>query len=139
MPEFACLMNGEFREIRNFGERPVDIPHKFVQWLPVVREYGDAFTGVEGDNYVIRTVDPSTLPEPVPESVSPRQTRLALLAAGKLDAANAAVAQSDEATKIAWEFATQVNRNDPGVIALAQAIGIDSDALDALFIAAGKI
>lgn len=73
MTEFALYRAGEFVEIRNFGEQQPDIPHKKVAWYPVVREYGDPFTGIEDDNYVIRTVDPATIPPQVPASISDRQ------------------------------------------------------------------
>lgn len=134
MPEFALLIGGVFSEIRRYDERPSDIPHKGVEWFPVVRSYGEPFEGVDGDAWVIRTVDPATLPPPVPDSVSPRQARLALLEIGLLDAANAAVSQADAQTSIAWEFSTSVVRNDPGVKAIAQAIGLNDAAVDNLFI-----
>ena len=139
MAEYALLIDGTKQEFRDLPERPPHIPHKNVEWYPVVREYGDPFEGVESDNYVIRTVDPATLPPPVPDRVSPRQARLALLAINKLDAANAAVAQAGTATKLAWEYSTYVLRNDPNVIALASAIGIDEAALDQMFIEAWKL
>lgn len=139
MAEYALLINGEKQEFRNYAERPESIPHKGVEWYPVAREYGEPFEGVENDAYVIRTVDPATLPPPVPDRVSPRQARLALLAIGKLDAANAAIEKSGDATKIAWEFSSYVLRNDPDVIALASAVGLDDSALDQLFIKAAKL
>lgn len=139
MAEYALLINGEKQEFRYYDSRPPHIPHKNVEWYPVLREYGEPFEGVANDVYVIRTVDPASLPPPVPDRVSPRQARLALLAIDKLDAANAIVAQAGPSTHIAWEFSTYVLRNDPDVIALAAAIGIDEEALDTLFIEAGKL
>ena len=73
MAEFALLQGGLFAEFRQLPERPVDIPHKYVAWFPVVREYGVPFEGVEGDAYVVRKVDPATLPPPVPPVISDRQ------------------------------------------------------------------
>lgn len=139
MAEYALLINGEKQEFRYYDSRPPHIPHKNVEWYPVLREYGEPFEGVANDVYVIRTVDPASLPPSVPDRVSPRQARLALLAANKLTDANAAVEQAGEATKLAWEFSTYVLRNDPDVIALAAAIGIDATALDTLFIEAAKL
>lgn len=139
MAEYALLIDGTKQEFRGLPERPPHIPHKNVEWYPVVREYGEPFEGVESDTYVIRTVDPATLPPPVPDRVSPRQARLALLAIDKLDAANAIVAQAGPSTHIAWEFSTYVLRNDPDVIALAAAIGIDEAALDQMFIEAAQL
>lgn len=138
MAEYALLIKGKKQEFRNYAERPESIPHKGVEWYPVVRGYGEPFEGVDNDSYVVRVVDPSTLPPPIPDRISPRQARLALLSIGKLDAANAAIEQSGGATKIAWEFSSYVLRNDPDVIALASVIGIDGVALDQMFIDAVK-
>lgn len=34
MPRYALLILGKFERMRRFSERPADIPHKGVQWLP---------------------------------------------------------------------------------------------------------
>jgi hypothetical protein len=70
---------------------------------------------------------------PVPTQVTMRQARLALNAAGLLSAVQAAVDAGDEATKINWEYASAVDRNDALVTTLAPAIGLTSAQLDALF------
>lgn len=139
MAEYALLVNGEKKEFRVYDERPDHIPHKGVQWFPVERAYGTPFEGVEGDKYVIRKADPATLPPQVPLQVSPRQARLALLAIGKLEQANAAIEGAGDMVKIAWDFSNYVRRDDPGVIALATSIGIDAGSLDQLFIEAAKL
>jgi hypothetical protein len=47
MTEFALLIDGVLREIRQYGETPADIPHKKVSWHPVVRDEGaTAFAGL---------------------------------------------------------------------------------------------
>lgn len=136
MNEFALLIGGEKKEFRYYVTRPENIPHKNVEWFPVVREYGDPFEGVIEDRYVVRVKDPSTIP---PIQVSLRQARLALLAIGKLDQANEAAHNAGDMVKVAWEFSNYIRRDDPGVIALSASIGIDSDALDQLFIEAAKL
>lgn len=73
MAEFSLCVGGVFQEIRRLPARPINIPHKGVTWFPVVREYGEPFEGVEDDNYVVRTVNPATLPPPVPGVISDRQ------------------------------------------------------------------
>lgn len=78
-------------------------------------------------------------PDPVPQTVTPRQARLALLAAGLLDQADAAVAAADRATQIAWEFATEIRRDNPIIAAMAAHLSLTSEQVDALFIAAGGI
>lgn len=80
------------------------------------------------------------VPDPAPTPVepteywvcTPRQARMALLQAGLLPAVEAAVAEAGELTKIQWEYATEVRRDDPNIIALAQGLGIE-DQLPALF------
>ena len=60
MAEYALLINNEFKEIRNYQTRPMNIPHKKVTWHDVIREQGNtAFTGLENDNWVIRNALPS--------------------------------------------------------------------------------
>lgn len=73
MSEFALLIKGEFQEVRNYETRPENIPHKSVEWFPVVRELGEEDRSVQNDTYVIRTPDPSTLPEGVPMSIAKYQ------------------------------------------------------------------
>lgn len=89
---------------------------------------------------------PPVLPAPpaaaVPQDVTMRQTRLALLAAGQLAAVSTAIAklpspQKDQA-QIEWDYGTVVRRDSPIVALIGPALG-DAAALDALFIAASKL
>ncbi len=86
---------------------------------------------------------PDAGPVPVPQWVTMRQARLALLAAGKLAQVAAAIAQLPsphmEVAMIEWEYSPSVRRTSPLVLALMPAIGLDDAAMDALFIAAAKI
>ncbi len=73
-------------------------------------------------------------------SVTRFQARAALLQAGKLAAVEAAVAASgDEMVRLAWSESIHFPRNSPTIAALASAIGLTADDLDALFIAASQI
>ena len=82
-------------------------------------------------------------PEPVPLEVTMRQARLALHAAGKLTAVNAAIAALPDPPKTAalieWEYSSTVRRDSQFVAMLGPALGLDSAALDALFVAASKL
>lgn len=71
--------------------------------------------------------------------VTPRQARLALLAAGLLDQVQTAVDAAGGATKIAWEYATEISRDDPLISDIGAALGIGSDQIDALFAQAVKL
>jgi len=54
--EYALFQNGSFVEIRRRQGRPADIPHKKVNWYPVVRDEGSPPSeGLVGDEYVITT------------------------------------------------------------------------------------
>ncbi|SDZ71311.1 hypothetical protein SAMN05518854_11777 [Variovorax sp. YR266] len=78
----------------------------------------------------------------VPFSVTRRQGRLALLAAGKLslvaDAIAALPSPEREAAEIEWDASTY-ERASPFLAQLGTAIGLDDAALDALFIQAAAL
>jgi hypothetical protein len=82
-------------------------------------------------------------PVSVPHEVTMRQARLALAAAGKLAAVDAAIASLSEpqksAAQIEWEYSAAVRRTQPLVLALAPAIGLSDEQLDALFIQAAAL
>ena len=72
-------------------------------------------------------------PVPVPESVTPRQIRWALNAAGLRATVEGAIASADQNTKDAWEFSNEVRRDNPLVTGLAAALGMSAAQLDDLF------
>ena len=79
----------------------------------------------------------------VPERVSMRQARLAMLQAGILDDVETLIQQmpGDEgrAARIDWEYALDVRRDWPLVGALGTQIGMTEQQVDDLFIYAGSI
>lgn len=94
-------------------------------------------------------VQPPALPEyvpevvAVPEVVTMRQARLALLGAGLLAQVNTAVANmpgtEGDAARIEWEYAQEVRRDSPLVAALSAAFGWTSAQLDDLFTEGAKL
>lgn len=82
-------------------------------------------------------------PAYVPISVSMRQARLALLAAGLLDAVNSAIAAmpgaEGDAARIEWEFAQDVRLDSLLVVGLAGALGLSDARLADLFMAASAL
>ncbi len=70
---------------------------------------------------------------------TPRQARLAMLAtpygAGNLlQAVEAAILTSgDQASRLAWEYATEWQRADPYIAQIGAALNLTDDAIDALF------
>lgn len=79
------------------------------------------------------TPEPYVAPVVAVSTVSPRQARIALLQAGLLDQVEAAVAQAGGATKITWDYATEINRGDPLITTLGAALNLDADTIDVLF------
>lgn len=79
----------------------------------------------------------------VPQSVTMRQARLALLGAGKLAMVDAAIDSMPEpnksAARIEWEYSNEVQRHNGFVEALGPALGMTSAQIDALFVAAAKL
>lgn len=79
----------------------------------------------------------------VPQSVTMRQARLALLAVGKLDMINTVIAGIEpaaqrQAIQIEWEYAQTVDRNSPWVAGLAPALALSEADLDSLFVFAAQ-
>jgi hypothetical protein len=79
----------------------------------------------------------------VPGEVTMRQARLALLAIDKLDQVAPAIESLEgaerDAARIEWEFSSTVVRSRPLVVMLGQALGLDEEALDQLFITAAGL
>jgi hypothetical protein len=83
------------------------------------------------------------LPVPVPQQVTMRQARLALLQAGLLSSVDAAIDGLPEpdrsAAKIEWEYAAVVQRASGLVPAMGAALGMTEAQIDALFILAATL
>ena len=74
----------------------------------------------------------------VPQSVTPRQARLALLQVGLLDEVEAMLA-NDKAMQIWWEYSLSVERNNEHVTAMATALNMTDEEMDELFMLAGSL
>lgn len=81
---------------------------------------------------------PDTRIVPVPESITMRQCRLALLDMKLLplvdQAINSLPSPQKEQAQIEWEYASEVRRDNPLIGQLMQALGMDETELDNLFI-----
>ena len=79
----------------------------------------------------------------VPQQVTMRQARLALLGAGLLSGIDATINSLPEpmksAAKIEWEYSQAVQRHNGFVSQIAPAIGLTEEQIDALFIAAAQL
>lgn len=99
--------------------------------------------GFRRDDFPFATPEPpeySPAASGVPAVVSMRQARLALLAAGMLDQVATAIAGmpgvGGQQARIEWEYAQEVRRGWPVVVAIGDALGLGDEQLDALFRAA---
>lgn len=75
----------------------------------------------------------------IPQTVTMRQARLALLAAGHLPTVNEMMAQADDEVQIEWQYADLVRRDHPMVTAMGQGLGLSEEEVDQLFIQAAAI
>lgn len=82
-------------------------------------------------------------PPPVPQEVTMRQAKLALLHAGHLATVTQAIAAmpgvEGEAARIEWEYSSVMQRNKPFVNAIGHVVGLTAEQIDQLFIAAAEI
>ena len=99
-----------------------------------------------GDSYDAETGEfttPEPAPTPIPQVVTMRQARLALLQQGLLASIQPAIDSLDEphrsGANIEWEYSQEVERNRPFVELLSQALGLTDDDLDALFTLASTL
>ncbi len=141
MTTFAQTRNGRVLAhftadltIEQARERFADIAHELYAAPDDVQD-GWAFDG--------QTFAPYVEPVKVPDAVTMRQARLALLGAGILSSIDAAIdtmpSPQKEAARIEWEYSQEVHRDQPLVLALAPALGLTDAQIDALFIAASAL
>lgn len=80
---------------------------------------------------------------PVPQEVTMRQARLALLDAGLLSSVQTAINSLPEPARtkaqIEWDYSNALQRDNSFVTTLGAALGLNEAALDSLFIAASKL
>lgn len=118
------------------------------------QRYGAETLTIDHENQqviVTRNIEPWTPEEiaadkksKVPRTVTMRQGRLALLAAGLLDQVETALSAIPDETdrrmaQIEWEYAQTIDRNSTWVSNLADSLGLSDDQLDDLFTAASTI
>ncbi len=115
--------------------------------------YGDETLTVDAERrvvVVVREVVPWSAEEiaahrklQVPESVTMRQCRIALLDAGLLDAVQSSIATmpgtEGERARIDWEYALEVRRDWPLISYMAGDLGLTDEQVDALFVTASTI
>lgn len=159
-----ALLNTSNEVIRtqDFADTPPTLPEaKGLRWLEYVEASQPAFDPmtqrveaalpVVGNQYTkawaVVALDAATIAAryaaTIPASVSMRQARLALLGAGLLSGVNAAIAAipgaQGDAARIEWEYAQEVRRDSPLIALLMPSLGLTSEQVDAMFVAAAGL
>ena len=76
---------------------------------------------------------------PVPQQVTMRQARLALLSAGLLDDVEMVIAAAGRAAQLEWEYAAVMDRSNPAVAIVQQQKALTDAQIDDLFREAAKL
>ena len=117
----------------------------------ILRTTDDAFIPTDGANtdyqqylqWISEGNEPQLPAAPqlvIPSVVTMRQARLALLQAGVLPLVESAITSMESpAAQIEWDYSQEVNREQPLVKQLAEALNLTSDQLDNLFLEASKL
>jgi hypothetical protein len=99
--------------------------------MPIIKEL---FNGE------IREIEFEIQPQPqqIPQVVSARQMRLALLSLDLLTSVETAVA-ANPTTNISWEYATEFHRTNALVLSMQSALGKTDEEVDAIFTLAASL
>ena len=138
-PVFPPVAGLEFAWARE-SQYPTDVP-EFFGTCP-----DDADTQIDGVLGVYVQADWETMRDdemrarnPVPQQVTMRQARLALLSAGLLDDVEVVIAAAGRAAQLEWEYAAVVDRSNPAVAIVQQQQGMTDAQIDDLFREAAKL
>ena len=119
---------------------PTDVPEFFCTCPD------DADTQIDGVLGVYVQADWETMRDdemrarnPVPQQVTMRQARLALLSAGLLDDVEVVIAAAGRAAQLEWEYAAVVDRSNLAVAIVQQQQGMTDVQIDDLFREAAKL
>ena len=137
-PVFPAVKGLEYAWARE-SQYPAEVP-EFFGTCP-----DDADTQIDGVLGVYVQADWETMRDdemrarnPVPQQVTMRQARLALLSTGLLDDVEAVISAAGHAARLEWEYAAVVNRSNPAVAAAQQQQGMTDAQIDDLFREAAK-
>lgn len=138
-PVFPAVEGLEYVWARE-SRYPTDVP-EFFGTCP-----DDADTQIDGVLGVYVQADWETMRDdemrarnPVPQQVTMRQARLALLGAGLLDDVEVVIAAAGREAQLEWEYAAVVDRSNPAVAAVQQQQGMTDAQIDDLFREAAKL
>ena len=135
MKKYARIENGQVAEIFETAGDIAQMFHPSLMWIECDAEVAVGWS-FDGAFYEAPNVDAITH---VPQSVSMRQAREALIRRGHIAAVDDYIAAipgiEGEIARNEWNRSQVVERNRPLTLAMAQIIGLDvPDELDELFI-----
>ena len=138
-PVFPPVAGLEFAWARE-SHYPTDVP-EFFGTCP-----DDSDTQVDGvlggyvqQDWETMREDEMRARNPVPQQVTMRQARLALLGAGLLDDVEMVIAAAGRAEQLEWEYAAVVDRSGPIVAIVQQQKALTDAQIDDLFREAAKL
>ena len=138
-PVFPDVAGLEFAWARE-SRYPTDVPEFFGTCSEDADTQVDGVLGVyvQQDWEQMRE-DEMRARNPVPQQVTMRQARLALLSAGLLDDVEMVIAAAGRAAQLEWEYAAVVDRSGPIVAIVQQQQGLTDGQIDDLFREAAKL
>ena len=138
-PVFPPVAGLEFVWARE-SRYPTDVPEFFGTCPDDSNVQVDGVLGVyvQADWETMRE-DEMRARNPVPQQVTMRQARLALLSAGLLDDVEMVIAAAGRAAQLEWEYAAVVERSNPAVAILQQQKALTDGQIDDLFREAAKL
>ena len=138
-PVFPPVKELEFTWARE-SRYPTDVP-EFFGTCPE-----DADTQVDGVLGVYLQADWESMRNdemqgrnPVPQQVTMRQARLALLSAGLLDDVEMVISAAGRVAQLEWEYAAVVDRSNPAIAAVQQQESLTDAQIDDMFLEAVKL
>ena len=115
------------------------LPGRQISSLRIFDIYTDRQEAIDAIHAVYPDYEPPEWEPPtLPDSVTMRQARIALLQSGVLDQVDAAIAAIPDpaerrAAEIEWEYGAVVDRLSPWVVSLTAALGMTPQEVDGLF------
>ena len=138
-PVFPPVAGLEFAWARE-SQYPTDVPEFFGTCPDDSNVQIDGVLGVyvQADWETMRE-DEMRARNPVPQQVTMRQARIALLSAGLLDDVEMVITAAGRAAQLEWEYAAAVDRSNPAVAIVQQQKALTDAQIDDLFREAAKL
>ena len=138
-PVFPPVSGLEFAWARE-SQYPTDVPEFFGTCPDDSNVQIDGVLGVYVQaDWEALWADEMRARNPVPQQVTMRQARLALLGAGLLDDVEMVIAAAGRAAQMEWEYAAVVDRSNPAVAAVQQQESLTDAQIDDLFREAARL